>query len=332
MLFREEVEAREKENLSEFATFVADTKGREEKEEKCSLRTDFQRDKDRIIHSKAFRRLMYKTQVFLPMEEDHYRTRLTHTLEVSQISRTIARGLRLNEDLTEAISLGHDLGHTPFGHLGEQKLNEIHKNGFRHNEQSLRIVDVLENGHNKKGLNLTEEVRNGILNHTGPEKPFTLEGQIVKISDRIAYINHDIDDAYRNGILKKEQLPKDSIKYLGEEHSQRIATLVLDMINTSNGKDTIELSEEAAYHMQELRTFMFKSVYLNPQVNRGPLKAAEGQIVEFLYKYFLKNPNEISKDMEYLIEIYGVEETVKDYVAMMTDRYAVKVYNRVIGD
>ncbi len=329
MLFREEVEEREKVNLSEFATLVVNTRGRAVGEEKCPLRTDFQRDKDRIIHSKAFRRLMYKTQVFLPMEEDHYRTRLTHTLEVSQIARTIARGLRLNEDLTEAISLGHDLGHTPFGHLGEQKLNEIHKKGFRHNEESLRIVDVLENGHNKKGLNLTEEVRDGILNHTGLGTPFTLEGQIVKISDRIAYINHDIDDAYRNGTLKKEQLPKESIKFLGEGHSQRISTLVLDMINTSNGKDQISLSEEAAYHMQELRTFMFKTVYLNPKVNRGPLEAGEGEIVEYLYDYFLKNTCEISEDMKYLIDIYGVEETVKDYVAMMTDRYAVKVYNKI---
>ena len=329
MLYREIIEKREDEFLSEFAKKANTSKGRQSEEEKCILRTEFQRDKDRIIHSKAFRRLMYKTQVFLPMEEDHYRTRMTHTLEVSQISRTIARGLGLNEDLTEAISLGHDLGHTPFGHIGEKVLNQLYSKGFKHNEQSLRIVDVLEKKDKKQGLNLTYEVRDGILNHTGKIDPLTMEGQIVKTSDRIAYINHDIDDAFRNGIIKKDDLPKDSLDYLGHGHSQRISSLVLDMIKESEGKDKICMSEEATYHMLKLRSFMFERVYLNPKVNCGNIAGKEEEIVEYIYRYYLKNPERITDELQYLIEIYGEEETVKDYVAMMTDRYAIKRYEEI---
>jgi len=221
MIIREDIENREKIILSQYATKACESKGRQIEEEKCSMRTDFQRDRDRIIHSKAFRRLMHKTQVFLSPEGDHFRTRLTHTIEVAQISRTIARGLALNEDLTEAIAMGHDLGHTPFGHSGEDVLNEIHPGGFSHNVQSLRVVDLLESRNSGQGMNLTYEVRDGILNHTGSNTPMTPEGQIVKTSDRIAYINHDIDDALRSGIITINDLPKRSINVLGDTHKKR---------------------------------------------------------------------------------------------------------------
>ena len=218
MLYREELERREYEILSEKATKSAASRGRLISEEKCDLRTEFQRDRDRILHSKSFRRLMHKTQVFLAPEGDHFRTRLTHTLEVAQIARTISRGLNLNEDLTEAIALGHDLGHTPFGHNGEEILNKIHLAGFKHNVQSLRVVDVLENTSSRRGLNLTQEVRDGIVNHTGSKLPLTLEGQIVRISDRIAYINHDIDDAMRSGVIEMKDIPKPSLELFGRTH------------------------------------------------------------------------------------------------------------------
>ena len=227
MVIRQEIEKLEEKILSPYAALSAKTKGRQNPEEKCSIRTEFQRDRDRILHCKSFRRLKHKTQVFIAPEGDHYRTRLTHTLEVSQISRTIARALRLNEDLTEAIALGHDLGHTPFGHIGERVLDSISKNGFKHNLQSLRIVEVLEGG---TGLNLTWEVRDGIRNHTGPQLPATLEGQIVRISDRIAYINHDIDDAIRANIISIDNLPKECIEVLGKTHRERINTMVEDVI------------------------------------------------------------------------------------------------------
>jgi len=249
MITREDQEKREYVILSEFACKSADSKGRTFIEEKCNIRTDFQRDRDRIVHSKAFRRLMHKTQVFLAPEGDHFRTRLTHTIEVSQISRTICRALGLNEDLAEAIALGHDLGHTPFGHLGEQVLNDIHPGGFRHNIQSLRVVDVLEGDRSKGGLNLTAEVRNGIRNHTGTVKPFTLEGQVVKISDRIAYINHDIDDALRIGVLAQSDLPTSCLSILGSDHRTRIDTMVRDMIAESDGNDHISQSPEVKLDM-----------------------------------------------------------------------------------
>lgn len=327
MNYREQYEQYEVERLSPYASKSVQTRGRELPEEKCSIRTEYQRDRDRIIHSKALRRLMHKTQVFIAPEDDHYRTRLTHTLEVAQISRTIARGLELNEDLTEAIAMGHDLGHTPFGHGGEECLNRIHPGGFRHNEQSLRVVEVLEKSPAGSPLNLTLEVRNGILNHTGPVKPFTLEGQIVKISDRIAYINHDIDDALRGGIIKFDDLPKECIKVLGETHSKRINTLVSDMMENSKGKNEIAMSEERLEAMNNLRAFMFKNVYRTPWRKEETEKI--NRMIEHLYEYFLKNPSEMPIDMYNLIQKWGVNEAVKDYIASMTDRYALRMYERV---
>ncbi len=239
MLLREELEKQEYERLSPFAQKAAESIGRAVPEEPCELRTCFQRDRDRIVHSKALRRLMHKTQVFLSPEGDHYRTRLTHTLEVAQIARTIARALRLNEDLTEAIAMGHDLGHTPFGHNGEAYLAERHPGGFSHNLQSLRVVDVIERNSKGKTMNLTMEVRDGIVNHSGPVEPFTLEGQVVRLSDRIAYINHDIDDALRAGIIKQEDMPAHCIDVLGDSHGDRIDFLVMDTVRNSDGKDRI---------------------------------------------------------------------------------------------
>ncbi|MBR3705837.1 MAG: dNTP triphosphohydrolase, partial [Firmicutes bacterium] len=244
MLLRESLEQREFVMLSEKAAKSALSRGRAMEEEKCDLRTDFQRDRDRIIHSKAFRRLMHKTQVFLAPEGDHFRTRLTHTIEVSQIGRTIARALNLNEDLVEAIALGHDLGHTPFGHNGEDVLNKIHPGGFEHNVQSLRVADVLESTASRRGMNLTAEVRDGIVNHTGSLKPFTLEGQVVKISDRIAYINHDIDDAVRSGVISIEDIPQTSLILFGRSHRERINNMVSDVVRNSEGADAILQSED----------------------------------------------------------------------------------------
>ncbi len=324
MIGREQFEQFEYERLSPYAAKSAETRGRATEEEKCKIRTEYQRDRDRIIHSKALRRLMHKTQVFIAPEDDHYRTRLTHTLEVAQISRTIARGLSLNEDLTEAIALGHDLGHTPFGHAGESCLNMIHPGGFRHNVQSLRVVDVLEKSPSGSPLNLTLEVRDGILNHTGPVKPMTLEGQIVKISDRIAYINHDIDDALRGGMIHFEELPSDCIAVLGETHSKRINTLVTDMMENSEGKDEIMMSDERLEAMNGLRSFMFKNVYQSPDRKEETDKIY--RMIKQLYDYYLKNPNEMSGEMYGFIETWGVNEAVKDYIASMTDRYALRVY------
>ena len=252
---KKQTEENEVKYLSGYAAKSIDTKGRLRQEKECPLRTEFQRDRDKILHSKAFRRLKHKTQVFLSPVGDHYRTRLTHTLEVSQIARTIARALRLNEDLTEAIALGHDLGHTPFGHTGERVLNDIMPNGFKHNEQSIRVVTVIED------LNLTQETLNGIENHTGAITPFTLEGQIVKISDRIAYINHDIDDAIRAGIIKEEDLPQESREYLGKTKSERISTIVVDIIENSLNKPEISISEECKKHMDIMRSWLFENVY-----------------------------------------------------------------------
>ena len=327
MIYREKYEELEYERLSKYAAKSAETVGRLLEEEKCEVRTEYQRDRDRIIHSKALRRLMHKTQVFIAPEDDHYRTRLTHTLEVAQIAKTIARGLALNEDLTDAIAMGHDLGHTPFGHSGESCLNEIHPGGFRHNVQSLRVVEVLEKSPSGSPLNLTLEVRDGILNHTGPVKPITLEGQVVKISDRIAYINHDIDDALRGGIIKFEELPKGAIKVLGETHSKRINTLVTDMIENSEDNEEIIMSRERWDAMNELRSFMFKNVY------RTPWRKDETEKINYMirqvYDHFLSDPKELPKDMYSLIEEWGVNEAVKDYIASMTDRYALRMYEKV---
>ena len=268
MILREDLEKRELLILSSLATKSAQSLGRQEKEEDCRYRTVFQRDRDRIVHSKSFRRLMHKTQVFLAPEGDHFRTRLTHTLEVSQIARTIARALALNEDLAEAIAMGHDLGHTPFGHNGEEFLNQRHPGGFCHNVQSMRVVDILEPREDKFGLNLTFEVRDGILNHTGNQLPATPEGMIVRHSDRIAYINHDIDDALRSGVIREHDLPEDCIKVLGKNHRTRINMLVSDLVSNSDAVGEITMSEEMAFYMNKLRTFMFENVYHSGKVDR----------------------------------------------------------------
>lgn len=330
MNIRQEAEQREYEYLSQFATKSAESRGRQTYEEQCSIRTDFQRDRDRIVHSKAFRRLMHKTQVFLAPEGDHYRTRLTHTIEVSQIARTIARGAGLNEDLAEAIAMAHDLGHTPFGHSGEAVLAEIYPGGFKHNVQSLRVVDVLESGSTRRGMNLTREVRDGILNHTGSGVPMTPEGQIVKVSDRIAYINHDIDDAIRSGIITADDLPRESIKILGDTHKKRIDTLVRDMIANSMGRPTAQLSEEKASAMNELRTFMFRNVYHNSRVKKVEDINKVQEIVKSLYGYYIENREELPEELLAMREEYSIEELVKDHVAGMTDRYAINTFEEIV--
>ncbi len=329
MLYREELEKREYEILSEKAVKSAASRGRLVPEEKCSLRTEFQRDRDRILHSKSFRRLMHKTQVFLAPEGDHFRTRLTHTLEVAQIARTIARGLNLNEDLTEAIALGHDLGHTPFGHNGEEILNKIHPFGFKHNVQSLRVVDVLENTSSRRGLNLTQEVRDGIVNHTGSQLPFTLEGQIVRISDRIAYINHDIDDAMRSGVIGMKDIPKTSLELFGQTHRERINNMVVDVIRNSDGKEKIYQSEPFKKELDSLRTFMFANVYKSSRVKREEDLAKVEVVLSSLYDYFLQNIQQLPEDLKSIAAKDGPEEAVKDYVAGMTDRFALNTYTEL---
>lgn len=333
MNIRETIEKREHEILSPNATKSADSRGRLKPEKKCDVRTDFQRDRDRIIHSRSFRRLKHKTQVFLSLEGDHYRTRLTHTIEVSQISRTITRALRLNEDLAEAIAMGHDLGHTPFGHRGETILDEIYSKGFRHNEQSLRVVDVLESSDGiKRGINLTMEVRDGILNHTGPGKPFTPEGQVVKISDRIAYINHDIDDAIRSGIITIADLPRESIAVLGDSHAKRIDTMVKDMIANSEDGIDIKLSDEKREAMNDLRAFMFENVYHNKAVRMEEDTNRVETIISFLFNYYMNHPDQMFDEICSMGADFDSEELVKDHVASMTDRYAINIYNQLLGN
>jgi len=309
--------------LSPYACRSAESRGRERPEEECAVRTVFQRDRDRIIHSKSFRRLKHKTQVFIIPEGDHFRTRLTHTLEVAQIARTIARALRLNEDLTEAIALGHDLGHTPFGHTGEAALNAVHPGGFRHNEQSLRVVERLEGG---RGLNLTWEVRDGILNHTGPSRPATLEGQVVRIADRIAYINHDIDDSLRGGVLTSDRLPRDCLEVLGLTHRDRINTMIVDLITTSLERPEISLSLRVGEAMNRLRDFLFANVYVSSEAKREEGKARH--VVQYLYRYFTKHPNALPAEYRRRVEADGGSraQVVCDYIAGMTDRYAVAVF------
>jgi dGTPase len=322
---RLEYEQKEKEWLSDKACFSSRTLGRRKEEIPCDIRTDFQRDRDRVIHSKSFRRLKHKTQVFLSPEGDHYRTRMTHTLEVAQISRTIARALRLNEDLTEAIAMAHDLGHTPFGHCGETVLNRIYPGGFIHNEQSLRVVDLLEDGRYEGfGLNLTEEVRDGILHHSGKQECKTLEGDIVRLSDRIAYINHDIDDAMRAGMLEIRQIPKECLDCLGESHGERINTMVVDVIENSMNKEYICMSEQVAYETNKLRNFMFEHIYLNPKAKGEEGKAQK--IIEQLYGYFTVHQEELPENIR---RESGQLEGVKDYIAGMSDRYAIKKFKDI---
>jgi len=319
---REEIEEWEESWLSPHAVRSRESRGREREEGPDPLRTCFMRDRDRIIHCKAFRRLKHKTQVFLAPEGDHYRTRLTHTLEVSQISRTIARSLRLNEDLTEAIALGHDLGHTPFGHMGEEAFRDLTPTPFRHNEQSLRVVEKLEYG--GKGLNLTWEVRDGILNHTGKSPlPATLEGRVVRIADRIAYVNHDIDDAIRAGIIEESDLPARAVRVLGERHNQRIDTLVKDMVRESRDKADILLSTEVAAALDELRDFLFQRVYIGSVAKQEEDKAI--MVLRSLFGFYLEHPEEMPPEFNRGEEDLRVR--VCDYVAGMTDRYAMRKYH-----
>ena len=329
MITRTDIEKREYEILSPLAAKAAESKGREYPEEKCQYRTDYQRDRDRIVHSKAFRRLIHKTQVFIAPEDDHYRTRLTHTLEVSQIARTAARILRYNEDLTEAIALGHDLGHTPFGHVGERVLNNIHPGGFAHNVQSLRTVDRIEDTSRRRGLNLTAEVRDGILNHRGSGIPVTLEGQIVRICDRIAYVNHDIDDAVRSGIISLSDLPEKDIGILGTTHSDRINNLIVDLCRNSEGKDSISLSEQFSDSLLDLRSFMFRNVYNSAEVLAVADMEKVDLIIRSLYSYFLEHPDEIPGIYKQIEKEDGTQEAVKDWICGMTDRYAIRLYDKL---
>ena len=327
MTVREELEFQEHRRLNPLAAFSDKSSGRPAPEEPRldDVRTCYQRDIDRIVHSKAFRRLMHKTQVFLRPEGDHYRTRMTHTLEVSRIAGTITRALGLNEDLAEAIAMGHDLGHTPFGHAGEAALSRCLGKPFRHNEQSLQVVDVLEN--EGRGLNLTNEVRLGILGHTGSYIPETLEGQVVRRSDQIAYVNHDIDDAIRAGILSNEDIPRSISDVLGCTHRDRINTLVCDTIRTSREAGAICMTPATDRALRELREFMFDRVYRNP-VAKGEESKAKAML-QRLFEYYVANPNEMPEDFQPQLSFDGMERTVCDYIAGMTDNYAVYKYTEI---
>ncbi|HEX9830494.1 MAG: deoxyguanosinetriphosphate triphosphohydrolase [Thermodesulfobacteriota bacterium] len=336
MTIREELEEIERKVLSPFAALSSESKGRMKPEEPCPIRTCFQRDRDRIIHSKSFRRMKHKTQVFLSPTGDHYRTRLTHVIEVAQIARTISKSLRLNEDLTEAIALGHDLGHTPFGHAGEAVLDEIFPGGFKHVIHSLRVVDVLER--DGQGLNLTYEVRDGISKHSkgmGPVdnpkyRPETMEGQSVRVSDLVAYANHDVDDAIRAGLITNDDLPKGCVEVLGRTNSERINKMVTDIIFETKklGEKKVIISREVEEAMVELRSYLFDTVYMNDEVRKNFLKAKK--IMKELYEYFCANPEEFWK-------IYGknardgetIERSVCDFIAGMTDSYAISVYEKI---
>ena len=324
---REMAEEREYEVLSPYAAHAGDSKGRDREEPQCDIRTVYQRDRDRILHSKSFRRLAHKTQVFIAPMGDHYRTRLTHTLEVSQLSRTIAKALRLNDDLCDAIALGHDLGHTPFGHTGERVLNEICPLGFAHFKQSIRVVEVLEK--NGEGLNLTWEVRDGILNHRTSGHPSTLEGQIVRFCDKIAYINHDIDDAERAGILSEEDIPRTYREILGGSTRDRLNTLIHDVIYSSLDRADIRMSPGIEEAMMELRKFMFDHVYLN-----SVAKTEEGKVsrmITMLYQYYEKHVDEMPQEYIDLIEKKGQPEprVVCDYISGMTDQYSISKFQEL---
>lgn len=326
---RQKQEEREHKYLCASASFADRSLGREREEEQCDIRTDFQRDRDRIIHCKAFRRLKQKTQVFLAPEGDHYRTRLTHTLEVAQNARTIARALYLNEDLTEAIALGHDLGHTPFGHAGERALDRIREEygGFHHNEQSVRVVERLEK--DGKGLNLTAEVRDGILNHQTKSTPMTLEGKIVRLSDKIAYINSDIDDAIRAGIICEEDIPKELTEILGESTNKRLNNLVHDIVHNSEGKNDIIMSPSMENAMYSLRKYLFQSVYTNP-IAKGEEKKVDHMIHQ-LYEYYIHNIEKMPGEfLELIREGESIGRVVCDFIACMSDRYSVNLYKEIM--
>ncbi len=327
MTVREELERQEHRRLNPLASFADQSKGRPRYEEprQEDVRTCYQRDIDRIVHSKAFRRLMHKTQVFLQPEGDHYRTRMTHTLEVARIASTITRALGLNEDLAEAIAMGHDLGHTPFGHAGEVALTKCLGYPFRHNEQSLRVVDYLEK--DGQGLNLTHEVRNGILCHTGDPWPETLEGQIVRRSDQIAYVNHDIDDAIRAGILTNDDIPWAITDVLGHDHSTRINTLVTDAIQVSREAGAVMLSPAVEKALKDLRSFMFENVYRNPVAKGEESKAKD--MLQRMFEYYVNHPETMPEDFQPQLSFEGIERTVADYIAGMTDNYAVDKYTEI---
>ena len=324
MVMKEKTYEKEEVFLSPYAKKSKDTAGRLKAETPCAMRTDFQRDRDRIIYSKAFLRLKNKTQVFFAPDGDHYMSRLTHTLDVSQIARSLARCLSLNEDLAEAIALGHDLGHTPFGHVGEKVLNMLSPHGFRHSEQSLRVVDKLEK--DGKGLNLTLEVRDGILHHPKSGNPSTLEGVVVSLADRIAYINHDIEDAIRADFLRADELPADAIKVFGSTTSVRINTAITDICRESMDKPFVRMSEEKAQALDTLRAFMFERVYY--RTNKLIQESAERMLGE-LYEYFMKRPEELPPVYRTSLEEEGVERAVSDYLSSMTDKYAIGLFLRL---
>lgn len=327
MNIREEQEKREHLIFSPYASFSDESRGRDRDEEPCPMRTIYQRDRDRIIHCKAFRRLKHKTQVFLAPEGDHYRTRLTHTLEVAQIARSIARALNLNEDLTEAIALGHDLGHTPFGHAGERTLNSLCPMGFAHYKQSIRVVEFLEK--DGQGLNLTWEVRDGILNHRTSGNPSTLEGKAVRLSDKIAYINHDIDDGIRAGILKESDIPSEYTDVLGNSTKERLNTMISDIIMNSIGKNDLVMSESVSKAMTELRKFMFESLYLNPTAKSEEAKA--DKLITELYRYYVANTDKLPDTYKRFITEFDErpEQVVCDYIAGMSDQYSISKFQEI---
>ncbi|SDB32946.1 deoxyguanosinetriphosphate triphosphohydrolase [Butyrivibrio sp. INlla16] len=319
MKIRESLENRERLNLSPYATLSMNSRGRNTEEEPCDIRPCFQRDRDRILYSKSFRRLKDKTQVFLTPDGDHYRTRMTHTLEVAQNARTIARALKLNEDLAEAIAFGHDLGHTPFGHAGERALNEICPYGFKHNEQSLRTVELLEK--DGQGLNLTFEVRDGIINHEMDTTPVTLEGRVVRLSDKIAYIHHDMDDAIRGGILKESDVPENISKVIGHSNREWLDTFIHDIVEASTNHNDILMSEEVHEALMALRAFMFKSVYTNPKAKNQEGKAEN--LVKILYQYYMDHEDLLPDYLKKLMDSQPKEKLVCDYISSMTDRFAI---------
>ena len=325
MLIRETIEEMERQNLSPYATLNTESRGRDREEPQCDIRPLFQRDRDRILHCKAFRRLKNKTQVFLAPMGDHYRTRMSHTLEVSQNARTIAKALRMNEDLVEAIALGHDLGHTPFGHAGEMVLNEVAPDGFDHSVQSVRIVEKLER--DGAGLNLTWEVRDGIVNHKRSGKPATVEGKVVSFADRIAYLNHDIDDAIRAGVLTEDKIPQSCRLLFGQTHSERINNLIINLVENSIDSPVIRFSDDFAAEFEVLRAFMFQNVYLNP-IAKGEEQKAKA-LVKQLYEYYLAYPERMPEDYCAIMAEDGRERAVADFLSGMTDNYAIRDYERI---
>ena len=321
---REETQRIEREILSPYAALSENTRGRVREAAECPIRTPYQRDRDKVIHCKAFRRLKHKTQVFLSPEGDHYRTRLTHTLEVSQIARTIARALRLNEDLTEAVALGHDLGHTPFGHAGERALNRLMPNGFRHYEQSVRVVERLEN--DGRGLNLTFEVRDGIRCHTTGQEARTMEGRIIRWADKIAYMNHDIDDAIRAGVIRESDIPRDITAVLGDTKNKRITTMVTSLIRNSPA-GVVNMDADVLEAYDALHEFMYEAVYLNDYAKREEKKVPH--LIESLFGYYARHPDRLPESMREIAEADGKEQAACDYIAGMTDRFAVDLYSNL---